>query len=279
MLLAATALTACGESGPSRAETVAAFSTEVVPARFAALAESAGELNEAVDTWCETGDAGDLTEAVSVVRSGWNGLAPFWFGPVMERRSRPIIDPSVRPTEVDELLASVEPLTATSLRELYGADQRGLGVLDVLAERPEVDDRTCEYGRAAGELVAEETSALAADWTGYGPTIGQDDAAANDALEAMVNESLFALARVSGGNDTSPAATLDGVAEGILGADGTSGITALLNDDVVEQLLTDVDAARSLEPSAVMRLEATITTNIVSSLGLSVQFSDADGDG
>ncbi len=153
--------------------------------------------------------------------------------------------------------------------------------MSVLAERgdADVDVRTCEFGRANAALVAEESAALAADWAVFGPTLSADDATANDALELMVNESLFALVALQSGQDPGGDAKLAGVRWALVGDNGDSGIAPLLAGDVVEQLNLEFDSAQTLDGDALKAIEQTVSTNIVSALGLSVQFSDADGDG
>ncbi|MEM1333014.1 MAG: hypothetical protein AAGG08_06095, partial [Actinomycetota bacterium] len=171
---------------------------------------------------------------------------------------------------------------------------RGLGAIDhVLTDVDAIDGRPCEFVVANAALVEGEAAALAAAWESFGPTTGADDEAANAAIESMVNESLFALAALRDEVDSAVIdSTLRGIrwamvgdvpADGDAGADGDGGwvgIGPLLSDEVVERLASDLDAAID-DPSdeRLMAVEITITTNIVSALGLSIQFSDADGDG
>ena len=55
---------------------------------------------------------------------------------------------------------------------------------------------------------------------------------------------------------------------------------SLLDDAVVQQLRVDFDAAiANPDTDTLDAVERTVLTNVVSALGLSVQFSDADGDG
>jgi hypothetical protein len=141
--------------------------------------------------------------------------------------------------------------------------------------------RTSTPLRFVAELVAEETQLLAADWTDYGPQQSADEAAANDALELIVNESLFALDAMRRQPAPTDAVKLAGVRWALLGdgSDESLGITELLDDDVVERLESEFTAAKTLEDGALNEVGRTLTTNVVSTLGLSVQFSDADGDG
>ena len=275
---------ACGDDAPSRADTVAAMTDVEVSAEWSAFAEQAQALDVAADQLCAVGSGAvaDVSTAVASSREAWTYLNPWWFGPVMDRRSRFIVDSDVETAEIDELLDNGEPIDTTALRDLYGADQRGLGAIDaVLGEA--LDERTCEFVVANAELVRAEADALAAEWVDFGPTLGADDAAANEAIELMVNESLFALAALRDETDAGVVeATLRGIEWAMVG-DGTDnavGIAPLLDDDVAGQLAEQLAAAIA-DPSDgnLMAVEMTITTNVVSALGLAVQFSDADGDG
>jgi predicted lipoprotein len=281
-------LAACGDSGGSRSDAVAAITTTAVPDRFASFADAASSLTGSVEGWCADADGGGLAEQVNVTRIAWVSVLPFWFGPVMERRSRFIIDPTVTTSDVLDILDAGDPVDAAALRELYGADQRGLAVIEELiglAGGAVPERQLCEYATASAGLVAEEAAALAATWRDVGPDLAVDDEAANATIEGAVNEVLFGLVGLA--NDPAvhvAEAKLAGMRWTILGdptasTGNTVGMSGLLDDEVVEQLTAELDAAAGLDAEAIMDLERTITTNVVSSLGLSVQFSDADGDG
>lgn len=290
------ALAAAGCSGttPSRADVVGALTDDRVPARFAAVAASATSLVERAVAFCSSGrdDPTELLDQVTVVREQWAGLRPFWFGPVMDRRARTIVDWPADADGVGALAAGDTPVDAVALRDLVGADQRGLGAIEVLAtDGP--DDRGCEYLTGSATLVAEETEAVATEWETFGPTLSRDDASANDALADIVSESVFALLLVGSDNQVADA-HLAGVRWAIIGPDrddrddsddsggdgGVDGIASLLDDQVVEQLRTEFDAVAA-EPSiaTAVALERTVKTNVVGDLGITVSFSDADGDG
>ncbi|MEM8620449.1 MAG: hypothetical protein AAGF73_12090 [Actinomycetota bacterium] len=256
----------------------------VVPADWSVFAEQARALDVATEQLCAggNGEVADVSSAVASSRDAWTYLNPWWFGPVMDRRSRFVVDSDVERAEIEELLDNGEPIDAAALRDLYGADQRGLGAIDSVLSAT-LDERACEFVLANAELVRIEADALAGDWADYGPMLGADDAAANEAIELMVNESLFALAALRNETDAAVAdATLRGIEWAMVG-DGTdtaAGIAPLLDDDVAVQLAERLTAAIEDPSDAnLMDVEVTITTNVVSALGLAVQFSDADGDG
>jgi predicted lipoprotein len=110
------ALSGCGGASTSRTEVVAEMTDAAVPERFGALAADATTLTNAVEQWCESSDDGATREDVGRVREAWVSLAPFWIGPVMDRRSRFVIDPSVRADEVQALLDGSEDIDAVALR-------------------------------------------------------------------------------------------------------------------------------------------------------------------
>lgn len=277
---------ACADDGRSRAEVVGEQTAAVVPERFEVLDEAAETLARDVAVWCEAGvpDVDDeaVVAGVATVRERWQALAPYWFGPAMDRRSRAIIDPDARSDDVAELLAASVPLDPATLRDSYGADQRGLGAIALLVERAATTPdggRVCEYAAATADLVHEETSALVDEWRAYGPALDDDDQTANEALGGIVNETLFALDRLDM-EDRRDVATA--MASGI--GDALAGLSPLLSDDVVGRLEDEIDTVRRSVGTArlgdaVDELETTLATNVVSSLGLSIQFSDADGDG
>lgn len=275
---------ACSDDAPRRGGTVAAMTDGVVPADWSVFAEQARALDVATEQLCAggNGEVADVSSAVASSRDAWTYLNPWWFGPVMDRRSRFVVDSDVERAEIEELLDNGEPIDAAALRDLYGADQRGLGAIDSVLSAT-LDERACEFVLANAELVRIEADALAGDWADYGPMLGADDAAANEAIELMVNESLFALAALRNETDAAVAdATLRGIEWAMVG-DGTdtaAGIAPLLDDDVAVQLAERLTAAIEDPSDAnLMDVEVTITTNVVSALGLAVQFSDADGDG
>ena len=54
-----------------------------------------------------------------------------WFGPVMDRRSRILVDWSpVDPERIEATLAKRESVSANDVREFFGSTQRGLGAIE-----------------------------------------------------------------------------------------------------------------------------------------------------
>jgi hypothetical protein len=179
-----------------------------------------------------------------------------------------------------------------SLRNQYGTDQRGLGAIDVLlGAAPTVT--VCNDVRANAALVAGEAAALATEWQSTAAERSADDSAANDTLGSIVNEVLFAIMAAEQRPVNAAQAQLVGIRNVFLPApidDSTADdsttesaslrLGSLLDDAVVQQLRVDFDAAiANPDTDTLDAVERTVLTNVVSALGLSVQFSDADGDG
>ncbi len=269
------AMASCGgDDAPTRADVVASMTDEAVAARFTEFDVAAETLSGTVDGWCGGASADALISQVAAVRGEWLELAPFWFGPVDDRRSVFIVDPRTNSDDIDELVAGDEPVDATSLRDLAGADQRGLGAVGHLAVG-EASDRACAYAAGAAALVVEEGAALADEWASFGPTLAGSDEQANDSLRDIVSGALRSI-EMAGEEPDAPGADarLAGARWVLLGdGDQFVGLAPLLADSTVDQLTAEFDAAD------VMALERTIVTEVVSELGISVNFSDADGDG
>lgn len=267
------ALAGCGGSAPARADTVGAMTSEAVADRYDAAASLAVDVEAAVAAWCAGGDGIPVVEAIAAARAAWLELAPFGFGPGRDRRSRFIVDPAVSVDQIDKLLASDRAVDAQSLRDLAGADERGLGAVEHLAAG-EPTERTCAYAGAAAELAAEELAALATEWGEYGPSLADDDRSANTALRNIVSESLFAV-DMAGDEPDAPTSPhrLAGARWALLGDGEHAGISELLSATTVEHLRAEFEAADT------MALEITIRTEVAGDLGITVNFSDADGDG
>jgi len=271
-LVSSVAIAGCGDGGPSRADVVGASTDEVVPARYADAAALADDVVVAVDAWCDGDEPAVVAEAVASARAAWVELRPFSFGPANDRRSMFVIDPQARTVDVDALGEGGQDVDAESLRELAGADQRGWAAVEHLADG-EATDRRCDYARGAAELSATELALLAEDWTTYGPSLGEGDAA-DVALRNIVSESIFSSQMaVDEPDPVLDIHRLNGVRLALLGDGVTDGIAPLLSDDLVGRLGAELDAVDA------MAVQITISTDVVGELGTTVNFSDADGDG
>ena len=109
-------------------------------------------------------------------------------------------------------------------------------------------------------------------------------------IDAVVNHLLALLTNKDAANWE---ARSNSVEDLLFGPEGDSGLSALLDDDLTAQLRSETDeliaatkdgeAAADDEPSeaalaAMNELRATVATQVVAELGVTVTFSDADGD-
>lgn len=277
-LAATVALAACGDGGPSRADVLEPVMSEVVPARYEHFATSAASLRDDVAAWCENGgdDSAVLDAAIADALTEWYALKPFWSGPVMDRRSQFAVDFRTDPDGVEELLASNEAVDAASLRDRVAARKRGLSALALLVDAPP-SPRRCDYALGIADLVAAEARGVADDWKRYGPSAIDGDAAANDAIRDIVSNATFALREAAMEPPPAPAierGLIDGARQAMLGNGGDQpGLSPLLTDEIVARLTDELgrdDAAAA---------GLTLSVDVASDLGLTLNFSDADGDG
>jgi predicted lipoprotein len=278
LVTAALSLAACDDGGPSRAEVLQPIMAEQVPARFEQFATTTDNVRENVEAWC---DAGAVTPTVAIDQAltEWYALKPFWSGPVMERRSQYAINFRTDPDGIAEVLASVEPVDAAYLRERVGADKRGLGALQVLTSEPP-DPRRCGYALGVAELVAAEARNVADDWAEFGPAAVGDDAAANDAIRDIVSNATFALRDMEMDPPPEPevaSGLLAGVQQAMLGDSEADqqrrGLAPLLPDEISTRLSDELTRGDSTAA------ELTLSVDVASELGITLNFSDADGDG
>ena len=266
-----------------------------------------------------------------------------WAGPVMERRSRAVIDWDIDAEQIEARIADTSfAMTADNLATRVGADERGLSAVEYVVGSPSAPEsaiaklanpRYCEYLVAATQVVVAEAELLVSDWTTsfedgppYRTVLNDPD---GSGVDDIVNGA-FNLLRKTSDMELRPAANgdLDAVKEGPLGlgvADiaehlagiravliGTSGsnqsstqqdlpngLSELLGNDITDRLaalLDTADAAVSAitpplrtavaeNPStlnkayeALKELQMTISTEVVSKLGVALGFSDTDGD-
>jgi hypothetical protein len=180
------------------------------------------------------------------------------------------------PDGIAELLESNDPVDASYLLERVAADKRGLGALSVLLT-DDPSPRRCDYALGIADLVADEASALARDWAEFGPSAIGGDATANDAIRDIVSNATFALRESEMDPPPPPAieqGLLDGVRVAMLGtAPDQPGLSPLLDEDLVARLTDELDR----DDAAAAAL--TLSVDVASDLGITLNFSDADGDG
>ena len=160
-------------AGVSRQEVLVNLTDTVIAPRFAAVAAEMDGLREALDALC----AGPTADTLATARTAWrDARAPwmrsqaFWFGPVIERRSRSLLDWSpVEPARIETMLADRDAVAAGDVTEFLASTQRGLGAIEyiifgdgdgadaaVLAGLTPPDGIRCQYLTALGEVAAAE---------------------------------------------------------------------------------------------------------------------------
>jgi predicted lipoprotein len=284
----------CG-GGPGRDETVAAIATDGAQA-LNAMVPVADEATDAVVAACKSGKPADVDVAVDKVataRTRWHETEAWWMGPATDLRANALVDWPANPDDVDDLLAATDPtvIDADYLAEFVGADTRGYGAAAYVLEGAPLEARACDFAVAATTLAASTIADVSEAWTD--PAEGQpyrsELSEGDQGLDVVVNQLLPLLASREPTNVAARGASIEDL---LFGSDGDSGLTPLLNDDLVTRLRAETDrllaAADLAEPTdekapaeylaAAEALRATVATEVVAALGVTVTFSDADGD-
>lgn len=288
-------LTGCS-GGTDRGDVLADLATQGAET-LEALPEVAAAATAAVETACASGEKADFdaaAEDVAAAQTRWHEAEAFWVGPATDLRSNSIVDWPANAQDVDDLVAAEEPATidVDYLAAYVGADTRGYGAVLTLLEQAPLDERQCDYANAATALAESGIDAVTAAWTD--PDDGEpyrDELADPEVgIDAVVNHLLALLANKDAANLE---ARSNSVEDLLFGPEGDSGLSALLDDDLTAQLRSETDeliaatkdgeAAADDEPSeaalaAMNELRATVATQVVAELGVTVTFSDADGD-
>lgn len=181
LVVALFAMGCVSASPPSRQVVIASLTDDLIVPRFQTVAAEMGELRHALDALCANPTADTLGEARTAwleARAPWLRSQSMWFGPVMQRRSRTLVDWSpVDPERIEATLAKRESVSANDVREFFGSTQRGLGAIEyvifgddiqVVAALENPMGIRCQYVTALGDVVADETAGVLADWAGDG---------------------------------------------------------------------------------------------------------------
>ena len=165
---------ACESSGTSDGDVLIIIADDIAVPAFQAVAQEMAQLNQAVEALC-TFPKGSTLEAARQswrdARASWMASEALWFGPVMDRRSRSLLDWS--PTDIDgveQLLAQSTPLTVEEVSQSLASNQRGFGAIeyglfhgDVLAAIAGSQSR-CSSLMALTFVAQEEAAAILAEW-------------------------------------------------------------------------------------------------------------------
>ena len=182
VVISLAALIACTqEPPPSRQDVLVSLTRDLIVPRFQSVSAEMHELRTLLHTLCADPNAGSLEAARTAwrdARAPWMRSQAMWFGPVMERRSRALVDwLPIDPERIESLLAERGVVTANDVREFLASTQRGLGAIEYLLFE---DDRVvlerlgpseamrCQYLTTLGDVVAAETDAILAEWNGAG---------------------------------------------------------------------------------------------------------------
>ena len=109
-------------SPPTRQEVLVALTDTVIVPRYREAAGAMNDLRAAVDALCAAPASDGLAAARTAwraARASWLRTQATWFGPVMERRSRSLVDWSpVDPPRIEQTLSSRDAISPEIVREL-----------------------------------------------------------------------------------------------------------------------------------------------------------------
>jgi len=299
------AVTACNDDGPSRTDVLGQYATDVALPRYELLSSTADDLVGSVDEACAAPSDETIAAALSAVeetRASWLATTVMATGPIMERRSEAVIDWPVRVADIEKLVSGAEPdsITADVIANNVGADTRGLLALRWLLSSDDIIERLadplwCDYAGSTAAVVSDESHLLLDDWTvsfdGGDPFVDiLADDTSNTWLGMIVNDSINVVHQLTETPDDSDDVTGDVAADRAAQLAGfgdvVSAIGPLLGDDLAGRLEGEVEAARAAFADGdvdggralAAEVEATLATEVASRLGVTIGFSDADGD-
>ena len=186
LLLASLVLVACSqEPPPSRQEVLVNLTDQVIVPRFQTVSEEMGAMRDELHGLCSEPTSANLQASRTrwrQARASWMRSQAMWFGPVMDRRSRTLVDwAPVDPERIEDTLGQRDSVSASDVREFFGSTQRGLGAIeyvifgddaDVLASLEDPEGIRCQYLTALGDVVAREMTDVLLGWTGDGTNGG-----------------------------------------------------------------------------------------------------------
>jgi predicted lipoprotein len=297
----------CGGGGPSRAEVMGEYGREAAIPRFEDHAASTGAVADTIATVCAAPTESVVADAIGVIdsaRERWLATEAHWTGPVMERRSPAVTDWPVNGAEIEELVDGAVPgeIDADVISRRVGADNRGLSALRWVLTRDDAvallgDERWCDYLTASAEVIRMEGDLVVGDWTESweeGPAfvelVAEGDVAERW-LGMLVNDNTFLAHRLSEApDDEGDAPPIDVAADRLAQLAGLREVAVelgpLLGDELEARLLAEIDtAAAAYEAGDVeegralaTEVERTLATDVAGRLGVTIGFSDADGD-
>ena len=117
LVLALLVMGCASATPPSRQDVLASLTDHLIVPRFQTVAAGMGELRDALDSLCAnptTDTLGEARTAWREARAPWMRSQSVWFGPVMDRRSRTLVDWSpVDPERIEATWPSGNPFRPT----------------------------------------------------------------------------------------------------------------------------------------------------------------------
>ena len=341
-------LVGCTADVPTDKEVLTSLTDEVIVPAYQNVAQDMARLHQDIETLCDepnifSQEAAELSWRNA--RASWMRSGAMRFGPVMDRRSKSLLD--WHPTDVkgiDDLLSEAPPVSAGDIREVLPSTQRGLSAIeyvlfgqDVLDSQSDADYR-CSYLIALSEVALDEADAILSEWidgTGSRPAYrdyfterSSTSLLASSALSEVVRTQVFRIREIVDmrlasalglrGEDVDLSAIPGTVADNgledlrneILGMQavyqgrgeeglGISNLVAPLSEETDERMQSQFTSSIAaidtvdgpLREALVQRphqvqdlydslseLQRTIATEMVSLLGVSIGFTDTDGD-
>lgn len=312
---AALLLGACGESGPSRSDALAAIADDLLIPGYETASESVSQVTTAVENLCSGGgneEIAALNDQVVNARLDWARTEAMWVGPVMNDRGWALVDYPIDPEGIDELIADGElTLDVDTVSRRVAAGERGLGAIEHIISNGQVpSERECEYMGSVSEVASGEIDKVIAAWTeGPEPYRAMFVDQTDESINLYVNDSFDLLRSLSNLNPDEEGpngdgveiaqARLDSLRVALLGNETSPALSEFLDDDLQMRLqsafdeastaLSDIpgslSSASEAAPESITAAEDAIeeirrieTTEVVSELGVTVGFSDSDGD-
>ena len=165
---------ACGASGRSDTDFLTSLADEVAVPAFQAVAQDMTRLDEATQALCHTPSdisLGAAREAWRTARASWMRSEALWFGPVMDRRSRSLLDWSPTNIEgIEALLARSSAVTPDYVRQSMASNQRGFGAVEYLlfdnqaSVSLEGASPHCSFLTAVASVARHEAESIHSSW-------------------------------------------------------------------------------------------------------------------
>lgn len=175
-LLITAALFACtSANAPAREDVLTSATANLILPRYETLAAAMNNLSGATHALCDAPSQPALDDAQQAwrdARAQWLRSQALWFGPVMERRSRSLVDwAPIEPAAIEERIQG-GAIAPSDAREFLPSTQRGLGAIEYLLFQPDAlqtlaaNPNRCAYITALAITAAAETGAIFAEWNG-----------------------------------------------------------------------------------------------------------------